>query len=124
MDFSNTFLESIALPTPQPALPQSILAQLLVGIKQIRTSNCMAIGVGMPGPADATGRIAQLAINLPQWENIPLANWLEDSVHLPTTLENDANCAAVGESWLGAGRYYPNFILLTLGTGVGGGCIS
>jgi glucokinase len=74
----------------------------------------------MPGPADAQGRIAQLAINLPQWHNIPLADWLEDHSQLPTVLENDANCAGLGEAWLGAGQNYQDFILLTLGTGVGG----
>lgn len=113
-------LQSLNLPTPQPALPQAVLEQLFIGIRQIKTKHCVAIGVGMPGPADATQRIAQLAINLPQWQNIPLADWLEGEVQLPVVLENDANCAAMGESWLGAGQRFQDFILLTLGTGVGG----
>ena len=52
--------------------------------------------------------------------NIPLADWVEKETNLPTTLSNDANCAGLGEAWLGAGRRFQNFILLTLGTGVGG----
>lgn len=113
-------LQSFALETPQPSLPKAVYAQLALGIDQIKTPDCVAIGVGMPGPADAQGRIAQLAINLPQWHNVPLADWLEDHAQLPTVLENDANCAGLGEAWLGAGQRYQDFILLTLGTGVGG----
>jgi glucokinase len=113
-------LQSFALATPQPSLPTAVYAQLIIGIDQIKTSACGAIGVGMPGPADAQGRIAQLAINLPQWHNVPLADWLEDYAQLPTVLANDANCAGLGEAWLGAGQNYQDFILLTLGTGVGG----
>ncbi len=45
---------------------------------------------------------------------------MEAKIGKPTIIENDANCAGLGEAWLGAGRYYKNFILLTLGTGVGG----
>lgn len=115
-----TCLQSFALETPQPSLPKAVYAQLTNGIDHMKTSDCVAIGVGMPGPADAQGRIAQLAINLPQWHNVPLADWIEDHAQLPTVLENDANCAGLGEAWLGAGRYYQDFILLTLGTGVGG----
>lgn len=112
--------ESLVLPTPQPALPKAVYAQLAHGIDLLKNSACVAIGVGMPGPADAAGRVAQLAINLPQWHDIPLADWLEDHGQLPAVLENDANCAGLGEAWLGAGKDYRNFILLTLGTGVGG----
>jgi glucokinase len=115
-----TCLEAFSLPTPQPALPQSVLVTLVEGIQSLQTLDCQAIGVGTPGPADAQGRIAKLAINLPHWENIPLADWLEKASGLPTILENDANCAAIGEAWLGAGRSFQDFILLTLGTGVGG----
>ncbi len=83
----------------------------------------IAIGVGTPGPADAAGRIARVAINLAGWHDIPLADWLEAKTGLPTILANDANCAGLGEAWLGAGRWFRNLILLTLGTGVGGAII-
>jgi glucokinase len=82
-----------------------------------------AIGIGTPGPADAAGRIARVAINLKNWQNVPLADWLEAKTGLPTILANDANCAGLGEAWLGAGRHFKNLILLTLGTGVGGAVI-
>jgi glucokinase len=79
-----------------------------------------AIGVGTPGPADIAGRIAKVCINLTGWQNIPLADWLETRTGRPTVVANDANCAGLGEAWLGAGQRFQNLILLTLGTGVGG----
>ncbi len=115
-----TCLQSLSLPTPQPALPIAVFETLMQGIHLLKTEHCIAIGIGTPGPSDKTGRIAKLAINLPEWVNIPLADWVEKETHLPTTLSNDANCAGLGEAWLGAGRRFQNFILLTLGTGVGG----
>jgi glucokinase len=83
----------------------------------------IAIGVGTPGPADAAGRIARVAINLEGWRDIPLADWLEAETGRPTVIANDANCAGLGEAWLGAGRQFRHLILLTLGTGVGGAII-
>jgi glucokinase len=83
----------------------------------------VAIGVGTPGPADANGRIARVAINLAGWHDVPLADWLEAKINCPTIIANDANCAGLGEAWLGAGRWYRDLILLTLGTGVGGALI-
>ncbi len=116
-----TCLESISLATPQPATPEAIVNAIVNPIRVFQQNyNCRAIGVGMPGPTDATNRIARVGINLPDWTDIPLAQWLEEKTHLPTTLANDANSAAVGEAWLGAGKEIENFILLTLGTGVGG----
>jgi glucokinase len=115
-----TCLQSLSLPTPQPALPIAVFKALMQGIHSLKMDHCIAIGIGTPGPSDKTGRIAKLAINLPEWINIPLADWVEKETHLPTTLSNDANCAGLGEAWLGAGRWFQNFILLTLGTGVGG----
>jgi glucokinase len=82
----------------------------------------LAIGVGTPGPADAAGRVAKVAINL-GWKNVPLADWLEEHTGKPTVLANDANCAGLGEIWLGAGRSFRDAIMLTLGTGVGGAVI-
>ncbi len=119
-----TCIKSLTVPTPQPATPKAVLAVILDAIAQLDPDNmAIAIGVGTPGPADAAGRIAKIAINLPQWQDVPLADWLEAATGKPTVVANDANCAGLGEAWLGAGRYWQNFILLTLGTGVGGAII-
>jgi glucokinase len=64
-----------------------------------------------------------VAINLSNWRDVPVADWLEAKVQRPVTIANDANCAGLGEFWLGAGRPFQDVILLTLGTGVGGAVI-
>ena len=116
-----TCTKFVSIPTPQPATPEAIVKAIAPIIKQLAPDyNCQAVGIGMPGPTDKTNRIARIGINLPDWENVPLAQLIEQQTQLPATLANDANCAAIGEAWLGAGRNINNFIMLTLGTGVGG----
>ena len=117
-----TCLEKISLATPQPASPQPAVKAIARGVNQLNQNlTSSAIGLGVPGPTDVRRRIAKKSINLLGWDDVPVANWLEAQTGLPTVLENDANCAAIGEAWLGAGKQFQNFILLTLGTGVGGG---
>lgn len=117
-------LQSLSIPTPPATDPQPIVAAIVVAVAQLDPDRLAhAIGIGTPGPADMTGRIARNAINLPGWQNVPLADFLEVGCQRPVVVANDANCAALGEAWLGAGRAYQNLILLTLGTGVGGGVI-
>ncbi|ARV62879.1 glucokinase [Nostocales cyanobacterium HT-58-2] len=119
-----TCLQSLSVATPQPSTPEAVVAAMVDAIAQIDPeSQTIAIGVGTPGPADAEGRIAKVAINLTGWHDVPLAEWLEAKTDKPTIVANDANCAGLGEAWLGAGRRFQNFILLTLGTGVGGAII-
>lgn len=123
-DASGNGLRFLTVPTPQPAFPEAVLATMVGAIAQLDPEqNSIAIGVGTPGPADAQGRIARVAINLQGWKDIPLADWLEAKTGKPTILANDANCAGLGEYWLGAGRPFRDVILLTLGTGVGGAVI-
>jgi len=120
-----TCYQSLTVPTPQPATPEAVLIAIVEAIAQIRKSvnSIVAIGLGTPGPVDGTGKIAKVAINLAGWRDVPLAYWLEEKTGLPVILANDANCAGLGEAWLGAGRRFQNLILLTLGTGVGGAII-
>jgi glucokinase len=116
--------ETLTIPTPQPATPQAVVAAIAGTVNRLNAEgNCIALGVGMPGPADATGRIAKIAINLDGWHDVPLADWLEQKTGLPTTIANDANCAGLAEALYGAGKPFYNLILLTLGTGVGGAII-
>lgn len=117
-------LQSRSIPTPQPSTPDAVVSAMAEAIAQMDPDrHCVAIGVGTPGPADATGRVAQVAINLAGWKNVPLADWLEAKCDRPTVIANDANCAGLGESWLGAGQPFQDLILLTLGTGVGGAVV-
>ncbi len=118
-------IKHFSIPTPQPSTPEAVLDAIVQGMAQIISdfSKLRGIGVGTPGPVDATGRVARLAINLDGWYDIPIAGWLQTKTGLPTILGNDANCAGLGEAWLGAGRNCRNMIMLTLGTGVGGAII-
>ncbi|HAG85829.1 MAG TPA: glucokinase [Cyanobacteria bacterium UBA12227] len=119
-----TCIESLTVETPQPSIPTAVVDAIATAITQLNTSHSkIAIGIGTPGPTDAAGRIARVAINLKDWHDVPLAEWLEAKTGCPTILANDANCAGLGEAWLGAGRPFRNLILLTLGTGVGGAII-
>lgn len=119
-----TCTESLTVPTPQPATPEAVTAAIITAIQTLDPEQqTVAIGVGTPGPADRQGRIARVAINLAGWQDVPLADWLEAQTGRSTVLANDANCAGLGEAWLGAGQFYQDLILLTLGTGVGGAVI-
>lgn len=117
-------LQSLSVPTPQPAKPEAVLAAMVDAIAQVDPhQQSRAIGVGTPGPTDAAGRVSTIAINLADWRDVPLADWLEEKTGLPVTLANDANCAGMGEVWLGAGKHFQDVLVLTLGTGVGGAVI-
>ncbi|MEQ9667390.1 ROK family protein [Coleofasciculus sp. G2-EDA-02] len=119
-----TCVQSLTVATPQPSTPKAVVEVMADAIAQLNPNHSViAIGVGTPGPADAAGRIARVAINLNNWHDIPLADWLEAKTGCPTIIANDANCAGLGEAWLGAGRPFRHLIMLTLGTGVGGAII-
>lgn len=119
-----TCVESLTISTPQPATPEAVVSEIVATIDRLDPDRQVrAIGVGTPGPADARGRVARVAINLTGWRDVPLADWIEAKTGLPTVLANDANCAGLGEAWLGAGREFSDLIVLTLGTGVGGAVI-
>ncbi len=117
-------LQTLTIDTPQPATPDAVLPAMLAAIHQVDPQGeAQAIGVGMPGPVDVTGRVSLIAINLSNWQMVAVADWLEAKTKKPVILANDANCAGLGEAWLGVGCQFPNLILLTLGTGVGGAVI-
>lgn len=114
-------LKSMKIDTPQPSCPEQVLATIVDAIATLDPDRQGAvIGLGVPGPTDKTGRIAQVSINLEGWHQVPVADVLEAQTQRPTVAENDANCAGLGEAWLGKGRDFQDWILLTLGTGVGG----
>jgi glucokinase len=117
-----TCTQSLSVPTPHPARPDAVIDTIVYAIEKLapELSEIAAIGVGTPGPADVLGRVAQIAINLEGWVDIPVAKLLQSRTGIPTIVANDGNCAGVGEKWLGAGKEYKDFVLLTLGTGVGG----
>jgi glucokinase len=84
----------------------------------------VGIGMGAPGPVDYETGVILNVVNLGWKDNFPLKASLEELTLLPAAVENDANCAALGEMWMGAGDGAKNIVCVTLGTGVGGGVIS
>jgi glucokinase len=86
-------------------------------------SRVLGIGMGAPGPVNAINGSIYEAINL-GWKDYPLQDLLEVETSLPAFIENDANIAALGEMWKGAGNGARDLVCVTLGTGVGGGVIA
>ncbi len=82
------------------------------------------IGVASPGPLDPRTGIVYFSPNLPGWNNVPIAAWLREKTGREVLLSNDANAAALGEVYFGAGRGTRNLVYIGLGTGVGGGVYS
>ena len=121
-DADGTLLDELQRPTPQPATPGSVCMELVEAIDTLDPQRrAERVGIGLPGPMDAAARVARVCINLPGWEEVPLAAWLEPRLKRRVTLANDGNCALVGEAWRGAAQGVQDAVLLTLGTGVGGG---
>lgn len=116
-----TLLEALEIPTPRPAMPGAVTVAIAEAVERLDPQRLAPlVGVGHPGPSDRHGRLARIAINLPGWLDVPLADWLEPLLERRVTCANDANCALVGELWHGAARGARDVLLLTLGTGVGG----
>ena len=87
-----------------------------------KRSDFLGVGIGSPGPLDREKGVVLITPNL-GWTNFPLRAEVVERVGMPATLDNDANCATLGEWWLGAARGANNVIGMTIGTGIGGGII-
>ena len=84
------------------------------------------VGVAVSGTGQINGIIGKVIGGnpiIPNWIGTNLVKILEEKYNLPAVLENDVNCVALGEKWIGAGKDLSNFICLTIGTGIGGGII-
>ena len=123
-DRQGQLLAEAQRPTPQPAMPGAVTMAIVEAVQSLDPDGlARQVGIGLPGPMDAAGRVARVCINLPGWEQVPLADWLEPELGRRVTLVNDGNAALVGEAWLGAAQGFNDVLLLTLGTGVGGGVL-
>ena len=84
------------------------------------------VGIAVSGTGQINGIIGKVIGGnpiIPNWIGTNLVKILEKKYNLPAVLENDVNCVALGEKWIGAGKNLKNFICLTIGTGIGGGII-
>ena len=109
----------------QEAVIKSILKSVDRALDQasIAASDLGAIGLGAPGILSPETGIIFASPNLPGWRDVPLRDIIEKKLGKKTFVMNDANAAALGELYFGAGRGARNFICITIGTGIGGGIV-
>jgi glucokinase len=122
-------LVHVSLPTEAHRGQEFGLERMCETIRQavaaagLKMSDIAAIGVVTPGTMDIPAGMILDPPNLKPWRNVPVRDHVKRVFDLPTAFENDANAAAYGESWAGAGKDVHSMVLITLGTGVGGGII-
>ena len=122
---------AIASEPTHPEAGASDVVDRLVGLaeraivatrREVPGAEILGVGVGAPGPLDTKRGIVLLTPNL-GWVNMPLREIIHDRLGLPAALDNDANCAVLGEWWVGAARGARHAIGITIGTGIGGGLV-
>ena len=91
--------------------------------KYARSHKFLGVGIGLPGIIDVESGTLHSAANLPGWQAYNVRDDLAQRLDSAVFLDNDANCAALGEKWLGAGSHVDDLCMITLGTGVGGGFV-
>lgn len=119
-----TTVETLAAEGPDAVIGR--IKNIIRGLmehEKASSGEVIGIGIGSPGPLDPIKGMVVNAANLPGFVNQPIVAPIEDEFNIKTYLENDANAAALGELWFGAGRGCKNFVYITVSTGVGCGII-
>ncbi len=120
---------SVVLPTEAAKGQEHGLSQMCKAIEQateaagLTLAEISGIGVATPGTMDIAAGIILDPPNLKPWKNVPVKQHIQNYFQIPTAFQNDANAAAFGEFWVGAGKGTKSLVMFTLGTGVGGGII-
>jgi glucokinase len=109
-------------PTPKDS-QESVIRELQAAVAELMDDEVAAIGVGVPAPIDQPRGVIVESVNV-LLADVPLRDVMRERFGLPVGLDNDANAAVIGEWRAGAGRGVDNIIMLTLGTGLGGGVIT
>jgi glucokinase len=129
VDDKGRVLGKTSIPTQEPRGPQEAIGRAYVAVAEmmagfgLKISDLAAVGLGTPGTMDIPkGRMLE-PHNLPHWWHFPVREKVSLAFGLPCSFANDANAAAYGEFWIGSGKAFHSMILLTLGTGLGGGII-
>ena len=118
-------LKEVSLPSLADQGPSAVRQAIRQTVDYFKTSGISfrAIGIGCAGSVDPMKGIVRNSPNFTDWSDINLKSWVEADYSVPVCVENDANCAVFSEWKMGAGKGYQNLVLLTLGTGIGGGLI-
>lgn len=93
-----------------------------VGAK-VEGNNILGVALGFPGIVDPVKGVVHRSPHFPDWKDLDILSFFKTELPWPAAVDNDANLAALGESWKGAGKGLKNFLMMTLGTGVGGGLV-
>jgi glucokinase len=101
----------------------SVVHELEAAVTELLSDEIAAVGFGAPSPIDQRRGVVVECVNLPL-KDFALRDWMSGRLGLPVGLDNDANAASIGEWRAGAGRGVQNLVMLTLGTGLGGGVIA
>jgi glucokinase len=121
-------LEKISGSTDLHEGRDAVIADMIQSIERLRKScgpsKLIGVGIGVPGFILIEKGVISGSNNLPEFDNFPIRDVIEEQLGTSIFLENDANAAALGEKWIGAGREVNDLVLLTLGTGIGGGIIT
>ena len=129
VDASGGVLVKDAIETQAEGGPSVVIKRICQIIDAVREKGSLSwkkiggVGVGAPGTLDHKKGIIFHPPNLPGWRNVPLRDEVAKNIPGGAIVENDANAAAWGEYWAGAGREVHSMVMLTLGTGIGGGII-
>jgi glucokinase len=128
IDREGKIIDSTAGKTAYSAGREAILKEMVEAIASLRSrcsgGSLAGIGVVVPGFILLKEGVIRNSNNLASLENFPIRDTLSQRLGAPVILENDANAAALGEKWIGAGRTVDDLVMVTLGTGIGGGIIS
>lgn len=117
-------LESGEVSTEADKGVENLFNKLVTIIESYSKEELLGIAVSGTGQIDGSiGKVVGGNDIIPGWIGTNLVERLENRFNIPAVLENDVNCAALGEKWLGAGREEKDFICITIGTGIGGGIV-
>jgi glucokinase len=127
IDGEGLILHRVSVPVNFNSGPESVVKHIAEVIKSIGTrtgrTGLRGVGIGVPGYIDIEAGFVLGSANLPGFQGFPVRDEIQKCLGTPIILENDANVAALGEWWIGAGKNVKDLVLLTLGTGIGGGII-
>lgn len=127
-DIKGEVIEKWEIPTRKEDAGSKILPDIADAINKkiaergIEKNDVKGIGIGLPGPIEKES-VVHKAVNLGWTEDVYVKKIMEELTGIPTKAENDANVAALGEMWKGGGQGFDSIVMVTLGTGVGGGII-
>ena len=119
-------LKKISIRTEAEKGPKKVIDKIMAGINQLTASSdykISGIGIGCPGVVTPGKGIVEDPPNFPGWKKVNIAKVITQRFNKRVYVDNDANAAAIGELTFGSGKKYKSFIMITLGTGVGGGIV-